>query len=1462
MLFINTSLFCQDNEVFCRIKLHRVYTDVGDDALGENEFRFSFWLNDQWENPALEKVDNGYTGRNYGANKTREITFTGTSLKIDMRFWEDDSECGEDYEYNPSCDDDMRLSTDYFVFSGHPSGTNIDTSYSHGGVTYYFQIEWYPAPLVSSYESFQHSDNEFPWAPYPDPAPLWNRQVSDIIPAITYDNTSSNILCGPFTKMLKSDKKCSSDNGSLIFYEYQDSDGVWKNFPRSPSIYDTLFVNLDENFYQLINDPDSLLARLQIRISRRTLTGNFVGNVDDYDVFDLPICFPFGDRCYTYFRFKQQNAQLLDRYLAPPPPTFSSDTLTGIAPTCFHDSNGVLNIYYDSISGFGRGHYKVSLGACDIYPDCPYPKGTRYFYRTNEQLPNLKAGLFRLEITDVQHFENDKSRSGCSNFYPVIIPEKPPIAVTATDTVYTNTEVRCFNTQDGIATLTISGGNPPYQAAPTDSIYQAVTESTHKLYNLAPGFHTFYAKDSKGCPIAIVRDTITVPDTLRLYLQMKKQFVQDTIERGERHVSCFHASDGRYTVHTRCDIDASKVNPNFRYWITGTTTQGANYASDTLIDNTTSIEGVDYAETFTNLSAGFFTIHLKDNNNCYFTDTFSLREPSPLTLDKLESKNNLCAEGQEGVLKVLAGGATHPYSYYKNSWDPYPASSWRVCTWNNFIDGYCNNSEMHNTGQTMKDTAYYSNLPSYNAHIAYVRDTNGCITPLPFTISEPASIIPNIITKNVECKGEANGMLVATATGGVPPYYFNWNRLGAPLANNDTLANVTAGKYSVKITDANGCIRSTINYDVLEANFPLTATAAITEPISCADNNNAKISVTALGGGTGYQYSLNGTDWQTSKDFDRLSAGIYTIQVMDNLGCHIVLPALQIIKPNALTATLINTPKVSCHNTSDAVISLEISGGTPDYFYKKNGEWMSFESPLSITGTPAGDNLIELRDNNNCQLTKTITVSAPPPLTFSISSKTDAAINNDDGSVSVTASGGTSPYTYQWKNQNNDVISASPEATNLFAGMYFITITDNNGCDTTRPVGISNVGGPTETSNSTIITAPLCHDSEDGSISVTYAGTIPITYTWYPGEINGAVLSGIPSGEYVLQVTDGNGAITTANYSVQAPEALMVHSSTSNLLCHNACDAFITLGVSGGSGPYSVQWNSGQNTSRINNLCAGNYSYQVADVHNCKVSGEVEILNPTPVEVSIGEDRTLCRGQVAVLDATLSNCSYLWNTGSTNKSITTVDPGDYSVIVTTPDGCTGSDTLSIEVSDNLLAAVNYNATKIYAGTTIVFVDVSWPRPDNLEWDFGDSAIVINDNDKTLPQVQFPYPGTFKIEMIAHLGDCKDTIYKTVKVFALDDSVGFQNGRYISGIEDLKAFPNPASHSVNLVLKMFTEENVVVNIVDGFGNIVRQKSLEGKLEYETAIDLDNLSQGIYILRAYSGQSQKSLIITIK
>jgi hypothetical protein len=276
----------------------------------------------------------------------------------------------------------------------------------------------------------------------------------------------------------------------------------------------------------------------------------------------------------------------------------------------------------------------------------------------------------------------------------------------------------------------------------------------------------------------------------------------------------------------------------------------------------------------------------------------------------------------------------------------------------------------------------------------------------------------------------------------------------------------------------------------------------------------------------------------------------------------------------------------------------------------------------------------------------------------------------------------------------------------------------------------------------------------------------------------------------------------------------------------------------------------------------------IVDAHGCTTSANGSIINPAKIEPQLGGRATICNGQVMTLDAGYEGSSYLWTSSfgfvASSQVIQTKIPGTYYLMVIDPFGCIGKDTFLLETSSTVLTAEFVEPTKNYVGETVVFSDISWPRPEIVQWILGsvDSVEVIGQT-PFLKKVIYKYPGIYNVRMIASLGECRDTMDKVIKIFAPDDLDGYNNGKLAaSSIEELLLYPNPNAGKFTATIELNKNLPVTITVHDVYGNILKQFIKEGSLKYEVGIELNHLAAGIYSLRATTEEDTRSVMFTIQ
>ncbi len=337
-------------------------------------------------------------------------------------------------------------------------------------------------------------------------------------------------------------------------------------------------------------------------------------------------------------------------------------------------------------------------------------------------------------------------------------------------------------------------------------------------------------------------------------------------------------------------------------------------------------------------------------------------------------------------------------------------------------------------------------------------------------------------------------------------------------------------------------------------------------------------------------------------------------------------------------------------------------------------EWSTSESTEDISNLAAGTYTVTVNDGNCCSATDVITITEPLTLNTSVTNTDVGCYGNSDGSGTVNASGGTSPYSYQW--DSNAGNQTTQTATGLSQGTYYVTVTDNNGCTGIDSVLVSE---PTPLSSSASSSDALCSGDNTGMVSVNASGgSTPYTYTWSSGGAN-ASDSLLMAGWYFVTITDSNGCVTVDSALVGEPAPLSpsIISST-DASCYGDCDGSVTLSCSGGTSPYSYDWSDSQTGSSATGLCAGTYYVTISDSNNCDTVISMLISEPSPLISSISPDTFICLGESITLFVQATG-SLLWSTGDTNSSIN-VSPSvnsSYEIIVS---NAPCSDTAVVNVS--------------------------------------------------------------------------------------------------------------------------------------------------------------------------------------
>ena len=403
---------------------------------------------------------------------------------------------------------------------------------------------------------------------------------------------------------------------------------------------------------------------------------------------------------------------------------------------------------------------------------------------------------------------------------------------------------------------------------------------------------------------------------------------------------------------------------------------------------------------------------------------------------------------------------------------------------------------------------------SAGSYSCTITDANGASSVQSFTISSPAALSTTESLTHVSVFGASDGQISVTAAGGTSPIQFDWSNGASSNTNPNIISNLSAGTYSVTLTDANGCI-FTDNYTLTEPATTLSVTLTGTNNL-CHGTTLGSIATNPAGGTLPYSYA-----WSTgsnSSSITGLSAGSYFLTLTDGVGSSVTASAT-LIDPSALLAS-VSTIDESIAGAADGTASVAASGGTPPYSYL----WSNGGLSSGISSLAPGTYSVTVTDANGCSISSSGTVGTGVSVLSATGVTTDVLCHGDaSGAIDVSPAGGSTPYSFAWSDG-----SVTEDRTGLIAGSYSVTVSDGSGQTTSSSFFVFE---PLELTSSYLIV-----DSCLGQVSAfSNGGAIPHTYQWFDINAQTTLTSQTVSllnqcadavcYEAVCTVTDANGCV-------------------------------------------------------------------------------------------------------------------------------------------------------------------------------------------------------------------------------------------------------------------------------------------------------------------------------------------------
>ncbi len=382
-----------------------------------------------------------------------------------------------------------------------------------------------------------------------------------------------------------------------------------------------------------------------------------------------------------------------------------------------------------------------------------------------------------------------------------------------------------------------------------------------------------------------------------------------------------------------------------------------------------------------------------------------------------------------------------------------------------------------------------------------ITDDQGCQSNiLSANIVQNPQVNVNKTITNATCV-QNDGSAIAFGSGGSNPYTYAWSN----GQTGNTATNLTGGTtYTVIATDVNGCTGQTNAY--INSSSPITVTYAST--VSQCTSSTGTVSLTVTGGTAPYTYYWNSNPSANGSTLSNLAPGSYSFKVTDDAGC--VRTGSAVVSPTSTMNATANGSNVSCPNTTGTA-SVSVTGSNPTFTYL----WSNGATTYQISGVPLGSYSCVITDALGCSLTKSALVQSSSPVNVLISTVPATCIYNTDGSAASTVSGGLAPYTYAYSNG-----STSPTASGLGVGNNFLTVTDDNGCSTSKNFWITNSNTSTDCyctiSGNVYVDANTDCTFDTGEVGVEnvmiHCAGFGYTFT----DANGYYSFKVPSGTYTI----------------------------------------------------------------------------------------------------------------------------------------------------------------------------------------------------------------------------------------------------------------------------------------------------------------------------------------------------------
>jgi len=908
------------------------------------------------------------------------------------------------------------------------------------------------------------------------------------------------------------------------------------------------------------------------------------------------------------------------------------------------------------------------------------------------------SGLFE-NLANGPYTVTARDANGCTTTTQAIVAVNTLLA-----SVAVTQQPRCTNESSGVITVTVGGGQVPF----TYRLNNGLQQSGNVFSNLPSGGYFVVVRDAQGFETMTGAVQLTNPPALTLLTDVTFNAVTLTGAGGigirqysingtnfQNFGSFTGLANGNYTATVR-DANGCIATTTFSISVapllntlsmitailcnggsTGTISATANGGIPPYEFN---LNGGLYQSNsqFSGLSAGTYTVTAKDAGGTTTPSTLTLTQPTVI---------NAVASSSLNAIIVSASGGTGTIQYS--------------------LDGII--FQAINTFSPVANGNY----------TVVVRDANNCTATASVTVNVSALAATATVQQGITCNGQSDGRINASGSGGIPPYQYSLNNgtfqnsgLFVNLASGNysvvvrdnvgstasnlvplvqpppvtatasvnfntitvsasggsgafqysidgttfqpaaTFNSVVNGTYTLTARDVNGCTgttTATVNVSTLSGNV------TVTQPLLCNGDANAGISVAAAGGVPPYQYSLNGSVFQSGNTYTNLSAGNFSLVVRDNAG-NTTTSNVSVAQPPSIVASA-----AAVLNT----VTVTASGGTGNLSYNLNGG--AFQPSNVFNNVPNGTFSVIVRDANGCSATASVVVNVSA-LAGSISVGQPLLCHGDgNGSIMANATGGVPPYQFSLNSstfQNGNVFAG------LITGTYTITIKDGVGTTTSNSITLTDP--PALVASGMVVFNVVTINAAGGT------GALQYSLNGVNFQVSG-VFNGVANGSYTAVVRDNNGCTALVPVTVNVPPLTSEVVLTQPIACFGNTTGVLQIAGMGGIPPYTYSINGGayQNSNQFSDLTANAFSVAIRDATGTVITNTFTITEPAQLTVQAAANQNNLT--LTALGGTGPYTFSLNGNPLPGPSASNLPNGTYAVVATDKNGCTATTSVTIMI---------------------------------------------------------------------------------------------------------------------------------------------------------------------------------------